>query len=168
MTNVKVGECTITIDGVDVGHTVGGLSVTYEPSFHDIVVDKYGTETVADRQLIGEKFYATFAIAEYTEANIRNAIAAGESTTTGKTGIGSNSGMRMSSKAVELVLHPKANAASDRSEDIVMWKAVSTDAVEIPHRVDETKLMEVTFHAQVDETQADGFYLGLIGDSAAA
>jgi hypothetical protein len=164
--NVKVGTCSISVDGTDVGHTAGDVIATYEPSWHDISVNMYGTDTIADKSLIGEKLMVKFTMAESTEANIERAIPMGDGTTAGKVTIGSQAGQRASDSAVQLVLHPIANAAGDRSEDIVLYKAISSEAVEVPFLVDGERVLEVTYTALVDETKSDGNYLGLIGDSA--
>lgn len=167
ITNVQVGVCSVSFNGADLGHTQGGVTVSFESTYHDVMVDYFGTDTVVDKVLTGQSFTAVVSLAESTLANLNIAIPTGDNSVTGKLTLGSKAGERLSTSAAELVLHPVANAAGDRSEDVVMWKAVSSEPVELPYKVDEDRVFEVTFFALPDETKTDGEYLGLIGDSAA-
>lgn len=166
ITNVEVGVCSVTYNGVDLGHTKGGVEVRYEPTYHDSMVDKYG-ETVIEKYLTGEKFTAVVPLAEYTIANLHKAIpqsgvaGAGDARTT----IGANAGKKATDVAYELVLHPISEGT--RRHDIVMHKAYISSEVVLAHRVDEEKVIEVTFEALLDESKSDRNYLGMIGDSTA-
>lgn len=164
ITNVKVGACSVTFNGTDLGHTKGGVEVSYEPMYHDVAVDKYG-ETVVEKYLIGEKMTAKVPLAEFTIANLKVAIPQG---TYGGAGnkrltVGAVAGNSASSLSAQLVLHP-LNMGT-RANDIVLHKAYVGSTVTLPHRVDEEKIIEVTFEALLDETKSAGNYLGLIGDS---
>lgn len=165
VTNVQIGVAELTFGGVNLGHTKGGVTVSYEPEYHDLTVDKYGN-TVIDKILIGEKLSVTAPLAEYTIDNL--AIAIPNSTKAGtdkRVTIGSLCGKKSSEHALELVVHP-VNIPG-RDYDVVLYKAVVEESVELPHNFDEEKIMEITFTALIDEGKADGNYLGLIGDSAA-
>ena len=164
ITKVKMGSVDVEINGTDIGHTVGGAELHYEPTYADITVDKYG-ETPANKVLVGEKWTATVRIAESTLANLKRAIPRGVNTVATKLTIGSVAGKLLSENAFRMVLHPTTNASGDKTEDVIFYKAVSTEPVEIPYHVDETKVVEVTFHALIDESKSDGNLLGLIGDS---
>jgi len=163
--NVEMGVCTVTFDDVDLGHTKGGCLVSYAPDVHKVTVDKYGS-TPAKMILIGERLTVKVPLAEATLANIMVAIPGSTDATDAAT-IGRSSGFDLSTVAATLVLHPIANEASDRSEDVVLYKAVAVEQVEIPFLFDGERVIEVTFEAMIDETQSDGSYLGLIGDSDA-
>lgn len=165
ITNVKVGACSVNYNGVDVGHTIGGVEAVYTPEYHDIMVDRYGT-SIAEKVLVGEQFTAKVVLAESTIANILVAIPNGTDNTGHMTG-GSLIGNLASANAAQLVLHPLENEASDLSLDIVIYKAVSTDAVTFPLKNDGETAFEVTFTALIDESKSDGNYLFLIGDSTA-
>lgn len=164
ITKVKVGVCSVTFNGVDLGHTSGGVEVSYEPTHMEVMVDKYG-ETVVEKYLTGEKFTAKVPLAEYTIANLRNAIP--QSTFAGAANsritIGASAGQAAKVDSAQLVLHPINEGT--RAFDIVMHKAYVASQVTLNHKVDEMKVVEVTFEALLDETKSDGNYLGLIGDS---
>lgn len=164
ITNVKVGVCSVSFNGLDLGHTKGGVEVSYEPTHKDVSVDKYG-ETVVEKYLIGEKFTAKVPLAEYTIANLRNSIP--QSTFAGAANtrilVGISAGQSAKADSYQLVLHPVGEGT--RKFDIVMYKAYVASTIMLPHKVDEEKVIEVVFEALLDETKSDGNYLGLIGDS---
>ena len=163
ITNVKLGVCSVTFNLTDLGHTKGGVIVTYAPEYHDVSVDKYGN-TVVEKVLIGEKLTAVVPLAESTVSNLQVAIPAG-STDTSKITIGDSAGTAMAALAKELVLHPIANEDADLSEDVVLYKAIVSSEVSLPFTFDGERVVEVTFEALLDEGRTDGDYLGLIGDS---
>src|SRR3990167_7629056 len=75
-TNVKVGACSVTFNSVDLGHTKGGVEVSYEPVYHDVSVDKFG-ESIVDKYLMGEKWTVKVPLAEFTIANLKAAMPQG-------------------------------------------------------------------------------------------
>lgn len=164
-TNVKLGVCKVYANGTLLGHTIGGVEVTYSPEYHETSVDQYGSSLI-EKWLIGERLTAKVPLAEYTLAKLNAAIPHG-TVSGGKMTIGKSAGQRSSEEAVQLVLHPIANADSDRSEDVVLYKAVSTSEIVIGHKNDGEKILEAVFDALIDESRTDGNLLGLIGDSAA-
>lgn len=166
-TKVQMGVCSVSINSVDVGHTAGGVEVTYAPEFTPVEVDKYG-KTAVDDKLTGETFTVKVPLAEFTVANINKAIA--HSTLAGagsaRATIGSNAGKSNLSKAQQVVLHP-LDAGASRAYDVVLYKAAPISEITLAHKVDEQKTIMVEYKAYIDETKSDGNYLGLIGDSAA-
>ncbi len=163
VTNVKLGVCSVTFDDTDLGHTKGGVEVTYTPEYYDNTVDKYGN-TKYNKTLIGESLTAKVPLAEHTLANIQVAIPAG--TTSGsQITIGKDAGTQMSSDAAELVLHPIANGSDDLSEDVVFYSAIVGNEITVLHNFDGEKILEVVFEALLDESKSAGNYLGLFGDS---
>jgi len=163
VTNVKLGVCSVSFNLTDLGHTKGGVTVTYTPEYHDVTVDKYGN-TVVEKVLIGEKLIAKVPLAESTIANLQIGIPAGSSDAS-KITIGDSAGTAMAALAKELVLHPLANEDADLSEDVVLYKAVVGSEVTLDYTYDGERVVEVTFEAILDEGRSDGDYLGLIGDS---
>jgi len=129
--NVKLGVCEVTFNDVELGHTKGGVVLTYEPSYHDVSVDAYG-ETVVDKRLLGEKITAKVPLAESTLANLQ--VAMPMATTDGTTlTIGSSVGDSLADEAKVLELHPVANAYDNLDDDFTMYKAVVTNTIELPY-----------------------------------
>jgi hypothetical protein len=166
ITNVKVGACSVTFNNVDLGHTKGGVEVSYEPTFHEVTVDKYG-ETVVERYLMGEKITVKVPLAELTIANLKVAMPQGTFAGAGNARItlGKTAGQKSTTTAAQLVLHP-LNMGT-RANDIVLHKCHVASSVDLKMKIDEENVYEVEFQALLDETKTDGNYLGLIGDSTA-
>lgn len=166
ITKVKVGVCSVSFNGLDLGHTKGGVEVSYEPSHHDVTVDKYG-ETPVEKFLLGEKLSVKVPLAEFTIDNAKIGIPQGQyaGAANRRLTIGASAGQSGRADAAQLVLHPINEGT--RQHDIVLYKAYVDSQVVLAHRVDEEKIIEVTFIALLDETKSDGNYLGLIGDSTA-
>lgn len=164
-TKIQLGVCTVVYKGVDLGHTIGGVTVTYTPDFHDTSVDQYGT-SVVEKFLVGERLKAKFNLAEFTIANLQNAINQGTLQGDDAVSVGSAAGKRASAKAGLLVLHPINSPASDtRQFDVAIYKAISTSELAIEHKNDGEKVLPVEMEGLIDEGRADGNMLGFIGDS---
>lgn len=166
ITNVQVGQCSVTYNGVDLGHTKGGVEVSYEPVYKDVMVDKYG-ETVVEKYLTGQKLTAKVSLAEYTIANLRVAMPKAQfaGAANARITLGAAAGKKGSDSAAVLVLHPVNEGT--RRHDVVFYKALVTSSIVLNHKIDEEKVIEVTFETLIDESRSDGNYLGLIGDSTA-
>jgi len=153
--NIKIGTADVIWKGVDLGHTMGAITVSYEPEYADIRANEYSASI--DKVLTSEVWTITVPIAETTLANITKVI--GTSTASGNyTKVGSKTGKRLSGVAGELVINP-----TDGSEDIVFYKAVPVDSVELGYEVDNERVVEVKFEALVDCNKTDGNLLGHIG-----
>lgn len=164
-TKIQLGVCTVTYKGVDLGHTIGGVVVTYSPEFHETQVDKYGKSNV-EKFLVGEKLSAKVSLAEYTIANLLNAINQGVAAADDAVTMGSIAGKKASANAGLLVLHPQNAAANDtRAYDVSIYKAVVTNELAIEHKNDGERVLPVEFDGLVDENRSDGNFLGFIGDS---
>lgn len=166
ITNVKVGACSVTFNSVDLGHTLGGVEVSYEPIYKDVTVDKYG-ESIVEKYLVGEKLSAKCPLAEFTIANLKVAMPQGTfaGAANARITLGHSAGTKATTSAAQLVLHP-LNMGT-RANDIVLHKAYVASTIDLAMKVDEQKVIEVTFEALIDETKTDANYLGLIGDSTA-
>ena len=170
--NLRIGDVEAYIDYADgngeqfLGETKGGVEFMFEREFEDLTVDKYGNSPL-DMALTGNDLKIKIFLAEPTTENIGRAVPEGrydEGSASSKLGLGTKSGYRLLDDAGLLRLHPRANASSDKDEDIYIWKAVSSEPVELPFKVDEQRVLEVTFRALVDETKSDGEHLGRVGD----
>jgi hypothetical protein len=164
-TKIQLGVCSVVYKGTDLGHTIGGVTVVYNPTFHKTSVDKYG-ESVVEQFLIGEALSAQVNLAEYTIANLQNAINQGVLQGDDAVSVGSNAGKRASANAGLLVLHPLNSPANDtRQYDVSIYKAIPTSDLKIEHKNDGEKVLPVTFEGLIDENRTDGNMLGFIGDS---
>ncbi len=163
-TKIQLGPCSVTYKGRDMGHTIGGAAVTYTPDFYESKVDKYGS-SIVEKFLVGEKFMAEFSLAEFTLANLQDAI--NQSTLQGddSVSVGSVAGKKASANAGLLVRHPLAFAAAVRDYDVAIYRGVITSELKIEHKNDGEKVLPIVVDGIVDEGRSDGNMLGFIGDS---
>lgn len=164
-TKIQLGVCDVTYKGVNLGHTQGGVTVTYSPDFHETSVDAYGS-SVVEKFLVGERLKAKVNLAEFTIANLQNAINQGTLQGDDAVSVGSKAGKRASVNAGLLLLHPLNSPANDtRQYDVSLYKAVVTNELAIEHKNDGEKVLPVEFEGLIDEGRTDGNLLGFIGDS---
>jgi len=161
VTNVKIGACRVSYKGVDLGHTKGGVTVSYEPEYADKSVDRWGNSKVG-RALIGEVLTATVPLVELSIANLLRVMPA-TSANAGQAATLGRQARDLTGDEGELILHPLRNADNNLSEDIVIYKAVVTSNVELNYEVDNQTVYEVTFEGYVDTGRTDGAALGHFG-----
>lgn len=165
VTNVKVGVCDVYFNGTHLGHTQGGVEISYEPEYHEVAVDAYGS-TPVEKYLMGERLTAVVPLAEYTQANLRIAMPQATSAGAGdRSTVGAKAGKQATTDAAQLILHPVGE--SDNAFDVVFHQAYVDSVITVSHKNDEDRIIEVTFVALLDESKSDGNYLGFIGDSSA-
>lgn len=165
-TKIQLGPCSVTYKGRDMGHTIGGVTVTYTPDFYDSKVDKYGS-SVVESFLVGEELMAEFNLAEFTLANLQDAINQATLQGDDSVSVGSTAGKKASANAGLLVLHPLAAGSGVRDYDVSIYKGIVTSELKIEHKNDGEKVLPVTVRGIVDENRSDGNMLGFIGDSIA-
>lgn len=166
--NVRIGDCDVFLNEIHLGHTKGGVDFKFERSFEDLTVDKYG-ETPIDMALTGQNLTVEANLAEITNDVFNVAVPEGAYATGSvddKLGLGTDSGYLLRQDAKPLRLHPRNKAATDYSEDIYVWLAVSSEPLELGFKIDEQRVVKVTFRALVDESQPNGSRLGRIGPAA--
>lgn len=165
--NLRMSAAALTYGGVSLGHTSGGVTFNYEPSTEDLTADQYG-DTPVDKVLTGQNVTVVANLAEPVVGVLNAAIPAGLHSVAGageRIGIGNDAGYSLRGDSKQLVLHPVDKSASDTSEDIVIYKAVVADSVELNYEVDGQRVFEVTFSALIDETYGTGRRLGHIGST---
>lgn len=164
--NIKIGTCKVLYKGVDLGHTKGGVTLTHSPEFTKITADQWG-ETPVDFALNGEEWTATLRLTEWQLSLLASVFPTGDlaGANDGRLTMGRNAGFSLKSQAGVLVLHPRANDDTDATDDVVFFKAVPFEEVEVEYTNEDQRVYEVKFVALVDTTKADGSWLGHIGDS---
>ena len=165
ISKVAIGACQVTFGGVDLGHTLDGVELSFEREFEDLTVDQYGS-TPVNKALTGQKVMAKMKLAEIDVNRLNSAIPEGSHAvaTDERLGLGNQSGYLLRADAKELQLRPLKNVASgDDNDDVVIYKAVSVENVTLNYKVDEQRVIEVTFEGLVDESRGEVFILGRIG-----
>lgn len=166
VTNIKIGTCKVIFKGADLGHTKGGVTLTWSPEWSKLTADQWG-ETPVDFALNGEEWVATVRLTEAQLAILAKVFPTGDlaGANDGRLTMGRDAGFRLKDQAGVLVLHPRANADADASDDVVFYLAAPYEEVEVEYTNEDQRVYEVKFVALVDTTKANGSWLGHIGDS---
>ena len=149
---IKAGPCQVTYNSVDLGHTQGGVNVSYDTKWRDVLVDEYG-ETVVDKVFQGEGLEISMKL---TQSQLATLKAIMPKYTAGATYLefGSTVGGKLSSHAAQLQLHPFEESGTDH--DMYVWKAAPAGTVVWGYTNEGDRVYEVTFVALVDTSKADG------------
>lgn len=160
------GPCSIVFNGVNLGHTLGGVTFKAKRNFTPVNVDKYGN-TPIDFILNGTEATVEFDLAQPNYPQL--AVAFPEDANYDGAGgldriaLGADAGYSLRQNAARLVIHPLKNAATNLADDVVLYKAVSTGEIDIPFKVDGQKIVPMIMTALVDESYGVGRRLGHIG-----
>ena len=154
VSDFKIGAGSLSIAGDSVGNTSEeGMVVNYEPDVHLHLSGKYGN-TPVKASLIGQKLTLEVWVAGNTLDNIEDAFA-GVVQDDSKIKFGGLAGREISGK--ELILTPFDATPS--------WKfrnAVPVSAVDTNYKVNDERIIHVTFQAMVDEGVPEAENLGYI------
>ena len=164
---LDIGPCDVSLNGIDLGYTEGGVMFKYEPSSVQMKADQLG-DTPLDFALLGENVEVECNLAEITEANVAFAMTNATKTTSGgdtMVGFGATPGTLYSSRTNvgQLVLHPSSRSAGDKSHDVTLYKVVVDSAIELSFTADTQKVLKVTFKALIDGNKPAGKQLGHYG-----
>lgn len=160
------GPCQITYKGIVLGHTLDGITLTAEREFTEVHVDQYGN-TPVDLVLTGNNLKLKFKLAQ-TEYDQWKAAMPETSSYDGagvkdRVDFGADAGASLRAQAGPLIVHPMRNAATDFSDDVTIYLAVSSDDIEVPLKIDEQRVLELEFTALVSEAYGTGRRLGHYG-----
>ncbi len=158
MQNIEMGPCSLTLGQAAIGHTLGPVKLNIEPVWRPRREARYG-EAIVDSILLGTRVRVTAVIAEKTLANLQAALPAGTDGTT-YLGLGRSPGLRLSTVAQSLTLHPQERTGTDC--DITLPAAAATGALEVPFADSEERAFQVEFVGLFDTTEDDGERLAKI------
>lgn len=151
---------------VYLGLTKGGGEFTYEADWHDInEIDQFGT-TIVDSILIGEKASYKTNVVDTSLAAIKR-VAPTASDADGKAlTFGQRPGLRMQPLAGRLRIHPVSAGMSDKSRDVIIYKAGSKTNLNLQYKLDAEWVVPCEWSAYPDETRPLGDQLFRIGDES--
>lgn len=168
ISNVTVGACSITVNGVTIGHTMGGSKLMVDRKFVELEVDEYG-KTPVELALTGQDLKLETTLAEPTVNNLA-AVLPEQTKVNGslgqKIGIGVDAGATLRQYAVPVQLHPLSRPSTDLTADVLIYLAVNDQPVDLNYEVDKQRIFKVTFRGLVDESRGNGYRLGQIGVEA--
>src|SRR5688572_11650349 len=132
--NLTIGAASVTWKGNDLGHTMGGVTFTYDIETEDLKADQF--TGVVDRALTSENLEVTMQLAETKSVDVlRFAFAGSEYETSGANKslkFGRESGFLIhGDRGGTLTLHPLNRAAGDYTEDVTLYNAAPVDSVEL-------------------------------------
>jgi hypothetical protein len=164
--NVRMGVCSLTYNGVDCGHTLGGVKVTITRKLTDLKVDKYGDSPI-DKVLTDVELKVVTKVAEPVVALIKQTMPEATYNTGvngSQLGIAAGEGASMRASAAVLTLHPYN--ATDTTQDLTVYLAVPTASPVINYEVAGQKVFDLEFEALVSEAYSAGRRLAHIGPLA--
>jgi len=163
--NIRLGQCTVTYNGQDLGFTKGGCEVSIKNDTTEIGVDEFGSTSVRSFHR-GTRIEVKATFAEYAIDTLLKIIngaqlveGAGDPEVDAVT-VGGKGGVDL--VGYPLVLHPTLDGVSD-DNDITIFKAVVIGQSKLPYKVDAEMTFEVTWLAILDEGKGDGDYLAEFG-----
>lgn len=165
--NVKIGACTVTFAGVDLGLTKGGVDVEVTTETYKIEVDQFGTTAIKEI-VMGRNASAKTPLAESTLETIVKLIPGGTlitdavTPTKKKIDVTTGVGMDLYSVADVLVLTPKDSV--DPNETITFPRAATPGSFSFAFRHDAERIYEATWMAYPDLTTGE---LIVFGDTTA-
>jgi hypothetical protein len=154
VSNFRIGAGSLSIDGSDVGGTTpDGIVVNYKPDVHLHLSGQYGN-TPVKASLIGQELTLEIWMAESVFDNIENAFA-GVRQEDDKIKFGGFAGRELTGH--ELILTP-----FDGTPSWTFKNAIATSNVETNYKVNDERIIHVTFQAMVDEDAPEDENLGYI------
>ncbi len=167
--NVKLGACSVTWKGNDLGFTKGGVEVEVTTAKKKVMVDQFG-ETEVNEYIQGRSIVVRVPLAE-TDIELLASILPGSTLVTDgtdstkkKISIPSGVGTSLRGLAGSLVLHPYDQAASYKDEDVTIPLAAPSGDLSYSFRHDEERIYAVEFYGYADNTTG---LLYEIGDTTA-
>lgn len=148
-TKVKLGICWVYYNGVDLGYTKGGVTLTVDTEVHEILVDQEGPAPIG-AVIMGRRASCTVPLAETDYSRLNSLMPA--STYSGGEGtldIESGTGEDLLDYAKILRLHPKDEATE--IYDIWMWKAAPVANLNFTMTADGEWVYPITFTGFVPE-----------------
>lgn len=164
LSRIESGPCEVTYKGIEVGHTMGGVTFSVKPQLRERKVDEYG-EHIVDLIYQGDQVECKTTLAEKTLAVVQTVYQMSYTALSDtQIGIGNLPGGKGSDKAGRLTLHPLDGYETE--DDVVFFMAVVKDVGDVQFgTITADRVFEVTWGMLIDESQEDGQLIGTIGVS---
>lgn len=160
--NVKVGVCTLSFDGTDLGYTKGGSQVSVTTDTYTVTVDQFGNTPIKE-VITGRMVNVTTPLAETTLEQMAT-LMPGATLVTGAGGakveVTDAVGTDLLAIAKELVLHPQNLPANDASEDFVIPKAATAGSIDFGYELDSERVYNCEWKGYPDPTTRVLFIYG--------
>jgi hypothetical protein len=174
--NIVLTPQQVFINGVDVGSTEGGVTISPKYKMADIHADQSGS-TVLDKFVSGQEYTAKFTLAETAnKANWKIAFPSAFLVGSGQSMyFDLQVGDRLSTHTTAIVFHPISKVPTDHSQDITFFQAACINASEVKYGPDKQTGLNVELHVLPDTTTTPMRFMlfgdpsvGLVAATAAA
>lgn len=152
-TKVKLGVCDVYFNGVDLGYTQGGVTLTVDTQVHEVLVDQEGPAPVS-AIIMGRRCTCVVPLAETDYDRLEELMPASTYTagSPGKWELESGAAENLMTYAKILRLHPHALDVSDQTNDIWIWKAAPVGNINFTMTQDGEWIYPINFTGFVPET----------------
>lgn len=146
--NVKLGVCSVSFGGSDMGYTQGGVSVTYKAETTEVNVDQ--EDVPIDEVVQKQSFEVKVPLAESDLTRLAEMIPGASLVTDSlvptkqKLVMSGSAGVSLMDMAHELILAPVGEGANSK---ITLHHAVPVPSIEFSYQKDKVRVYEVTFKA---------------------
>lgn len=168
--NVKLGVCSISYDGVDLGYTQGGVEVTVATETHKVEVDQFGKSPI-NEQIMSRSAMVKAPLAESTLENIVATMPGSvlvTDTLKKRVDVSHAIGTNLLDLARVLILHPIANAATARNDDFNLLLAATAGAMQFAFKLEEERILNVEFSGYPSAASKKLFSVGDLTAGAVA
>lgn len=150
--DVKMGPCTVTFGGADLGYTSGGVKVSYKAETKDITVDQ--EDTPVGIVVTGQSIEVTIPLAEQNLERLAGLLPGatfvqGTPITKIKMVLSGEAGVNLTSLAKKLVITPLVPGDVSSNEvlngRVTLHKAIPLPNIEFSYDKDKQRVYEVTF-----------------------
>lgn len=153
--NLDLGPCTVTFNSVDLGATLGNVTVKWKYFKSPFKADQYG-QTLLDHAISGIDITITTDLAEIKNKDNWSVVFPNATVHTHLSNKAihwdDKMTIRDASQAQKLVLHPLANDSGDASQDWTFFKAVSTEESQFVLSPTEQQKLHIVWRVYPDYT----------------
>lgn len=167
---IKNGPVKVTLGATVLGHTFEGVEVEIEGDWNPLQVDEWG-EGWADAMKNADGILVTLRLPEFATDRLESLMPGSTEVIDGskkKVTHGRSAGYRASDFALSLRIHPIALLDSDKSRDLLLYKAFVVDGLSYEYQTAEITAYEVQFRGLIDSARDEGDQLFSLGDDTAA
>jgi len=154
-TDIPLTPMRVNWNGVDLGGTTEGVTLSLKYETADIMIDQWG-KTSADKKVSGQAYSVKMTLAEIKNKDTFHAAfqSAHEITSGGNKMIYSDLqiGDSLLAKSQVLILHPLEKSDADLSEDFKFFKAIPIQVSEVKYGPDKQSGLSVEFVIFPDST----------------
>lgn len=163
--NVKVGVCSVSFAGNDLGYTKGGIEFSVTTEKYSVTVDQFGNTPISEI-ITSRVVNVTTPLAETSLENLVVVMPGATLVTDGtdpqkkRVDVTDAVSTDLLPLAQELILHPQALPANDVSEDVIVPHAATAGQMNFSYVLDSERVYNVEWVGYPDDTTRILFQYG--------